>query len=416
MSDTLQLLIVDDEEKMRLGMARALREFRVELPELDRQATFVLHEADSGEAALALIERQPVDVVLLDHKLPGMQGLDVLRLLTEQRRDLVIVMVTAYASIATAVSAGKQGAFDFLAKPFTPKELKDTVAKAVVYLLTQRQARQLEQERRQVRFQFISVVAHELKSPINAINSYLQVLLDPAVTVEPERVRFMLERSQVRLEGMRKLVADLLDLTRIESGQRQRQVAPVDLTDVARRALDSAGQAAQEHQITLALAAPATPIMMAADPAELEIVLNNLVSNAIKYNRPNGRVDVTLTATDAVATVRVADTGIGMSADELARLFGEFVRIKNPKTRGILGSGLGLSIVKRLCKLYGGEVAVESTPDVGTAFTVTLSRQGATGTASTATGTTTVALPPTALAPPPATAQPSGGDPKQTPA
>jgi two-component system, sensor histidine kinase and response regulator len=105
---------------------------------------------------------------------------------------------------------------------------------------------------------------------------------------------------------------------------------------------------------------------------ETGMILNNLLSNAVKYNRDGGRVDVTIARDDTQITSTVADTAIGMSAEETAGLFGEFVRIKNEKTQGILGSGLDLSIVKRLALLYGGDITAHSAPNVGGTFTVTL--------------------------------------------
>jgi signal transduction histidine kinase len=112
--------------------------------------------------------------------------------------------------------------------------------------------------------------------------------------------------------------------------------------------------------------------VLQADRGEIEIMLNNLVSNAVKYNRDGGRVDVTLSGGVEGVTMAVKDTGIGMTKEETAKLFGEFVRIKNTKTRNIMGSGLGLSILRKLANMYGGEVTVESQPDVGTTFTVRL--------------------------------------------
>jgi len=114
---------------------------------------------------------------------------------------------------------------------------------------------------------------------------------------------------------------------------------------------------------------------MTADRGEIEIVLNDLVTNAVKYNRDQGRVNVRLAADGEKVTIIVADTGIGMSPEEAERLFNDFVRIKNEKTRGIAGSGLGLSIVMKIAQLYGGTARVESTPDVGTTFTVELKRR-----------------------------------------
>ena len=102
------------------------------------------------------------------------------------------------------------------------------------------------------------------------------------------------------------------------------------------------------------------------------MILNNLVSNAVKYNRDGGRVRVWSEDADDVVRIRVEDTGIGLTPEECKRLFNDFARIKNEKTRHILGSGLGLSTVRKLAALYGGEVAVQSRPDAGSVFTVTL--------------------------------------------
>jgi signal transduction histidine kinase len=277
-------------------------------------------------------------------------------------------MITAYASLDVAVSATKRGAFDFLAKPFTPEELRDAVRKAARHHILRWQARKLAQEKRQVRFQFLSVLVHELKAPLVAVEGYLRLLQEGA---DPETAARAVDRSLVRLDGMRKLIVDLLDLTRIESGQKAREFSAVDVVEVARAAIETALPAAQERTIAVELHAP-DPVVMQADRGEIEIMLNNLVSNAVKYNRDGGRVDVTVSDGPAGVTMVVKDTGIGMTKEETAKLFGEFVRIKNAKTRNILGSGLGLSILRKLATLYGGDVTVASQPDVGTTFTVHL--------------------------------------------
>jgi signal transduction histidine kinase len=181
----------------------------------------------------------------------------------------------------------------------------------------------------------------------------------------------MLERSLIRTEGMRKLIGDLLDMTRIESGRKRRDFADVDVAGVARMAIETAMPEAVRRHIAIALDAE-PPVTMKADRGELEIILNNLVSNAVKYNRDGGSVRVAVRPEGGAVVVAVSDTGIGMTKDDAARLFGEFVRIKTEKTRDILGSGLGLSIVRKLAILYGGDVSVTSEPDVGSTFTVVL--------------------------------------------
>lgn len=366
--DTLRVLVIDDEAGMRVGASRVLDGFQVALPDTDENVRMEVALSESGEEGLEKMETSKFDIILLDHKLPGMSGLDVLERLNQRRDDALVIMITAYASLDVAVSATKRGAFDFLAKPFTPEELRDAVRKAARHHILRWQARKLAQEKRQVRFQFLSVLVHELKAPLVAVEGYLRLLQEGA---DHETAKRAVDRSLVRLDGMRKLIVDLLDLTRIESGQKAREFAPVDLVEVARAAIETALPAAQERSVTLELHAP-DPVVMQADRGEIEIMLNNLVSNAVKYNRDGGRVDVTVSDGPAGVTMVVKDTGIGMTKEETAKLFGEFVRIKNAKTRNILGSGLGLSILRKLATLYGGDVTVASQPDVGTTFTVHL--------------------------------------------
>jgi signal transduction histidine kinase len=373
--EQLRILIVDDEAGMRAAVTRALDGFAITIPELEADVTFTVEQAGSGEEALAKIDAAAPDVLLLDHKLPGISGLDVLAALADNPADLLTVMITAYASLETAVVATKRGAYDFLAKPFTPEELRTTVRKTTKHLLLQRQARRLAQEKRQIRFQFISVLVHELKAPLAAIEGYLNLMEDHSLGDALAAYDGPVNRSKLRVEGMRKLIMDLLDLTRLESGQKQRDLTIVDVGVMARKAIETVAAEAAARAITIDLQAPGD-VSLNADPGEIEIVLNNLVTNAVKYNRDGGSVTVTLAADDERVTITVADTGIGLAPEESARLFGEFVRIKNDKTRAILGSGLGLSIVKRLAQVYGGDVGLVSEPDVGTTFTVTLGRAG----------------------------------------
>jgi signal transduction histidine kinase len=369
--DTLRVLVIDDELGMRAGASRVLDGFQVTLPDGDGHVGLAVAHAESGEEGLEKMGAGKYDILLLDHKLPGMSGLEVLDRLNQRHDDALVIMITAYASLEVAVSATKRGAFDFLAKPFTPEELRDAVRKAARHHVLRWQARKLAQEKRQVRFQFLSVLVHELKAPLVAVEGYLRLLQEGAAT-DPDTAKRAVDRSLVRLDGMRKLIVDLLDLTRIESGQKAREFVLVDVAEVARAAIETALPAAQERAITMELHAPA-PVALPADRGEIEIMLNNLLSNAVKYNRDGGRVDVTVSGGPKGVTMMVKDTGIGMTKEETAKLFGEFVRIKNTKTRNIMGSGLGLSILRKLATLYGGDVTVASHPDVGTTFTVHLS-------------------------------------------
>jgi len=356
---------------MRLGVSRTLRDFSVRVPDVSGDVNFVVDQAESGEEALEKIERNPPDILLLDHKMPGISGLEVLDRLAGRESDMLTIMITAYASIETAVSATKRGAYDFLAKPFTPDELKSTIRKAAARLILAKQARRLAEEKRRVRFEFIRVLGHELKAPLDAVTGYLDILRNHQLGDGLPAYDDVLGRSLARMDGMRKLIADLLDLTRIESGEKGRELTRVDLSAIAAAAIEAVAAQAAAHNVTMKLHA-ARPLTMQADVREIEIILNNLLTNAIKYNRDGGCVDVSVREADGAALIAVTDTGIGMTAEETQRLFTEFARIRTERTRNILGSGLGLSIVKKLALLYDGDVTVESRPDAGSTFTVTL--------------------------------------------
>ena len=366
------VLVVDDEPGMRMAVARVLSTYTVRPDESDDHAVgFTVETAESGEAALEAIASSVPDILLLDMKLPGMSGLDVLRELRERKRETLTVMITAYATLETAIEATKRGAHDFLPKPFTPEDLRVAIRRVVRHLAVQREAQRLAEEKRQVRFQFISVLGHELKAPLAAVEGYLQILKDGSAGTDPAVVARVIDRALLRTEGMRKLIVDLLNMTRIESGQKRRDLVTTDLREAAEAAIETVAPAAATRGITLQLEAPERATLV-ADRGELDIIFNNLVSNAVKYNRDRGRVSLTIDRADGLWRLRVADTGIGLAPADAKRLFQDFVRIKNEHTRTIAGTGLGLSIVKKLAQLYGGDATVESTPDVGSTFTVVL--------------------------------------------
>lgn len=369
--DRLRVLVVDDELGMRLGAQRVLKRFEVALPVVETTVGFEVDLAENGRQALDLLANEVYDISLLDYKLPDINGLEILHHITEKKLDMRVIMITAFASLDVAVSATRSGAFDFLAKPFTPDELEGAVTKAVRSLMHQRQARRLAEEKRKVRFQFLSVLSHELKAPLGAIEGYLRLMKERVMGDSLDAYEQPMSRALLRIEGMRKMIYDMLDLTRIESGEKKRVVHEVEAVALLRHCMENSQAEASRRGIRFELQAP-DRMPFLADTGDLEIVFNNLISNAVKYNRPDGQVFIDLSRVEGGLRLRVRDTGIGMSADEQKKLFGEFVRIKNEKTIDIPGSGLGLSTVKKIVTLNGGTIEAQSAPDVGSTFTVFL--------------------------------------------
>ncbi|MDO9510391.1 MAG: hybrid sensor histidine kinase/response regulator [Bacteroidales bacterium] len=365
----LKILVVDDEPYIRAGIQRILQNFRVDYPFMEEAFEFEILEAPTGEDALDIINSNIPDIVLLDNKLPGIQGVEVLSYIKEKKLDIVVVMITSYASLDLAVKATSDGAYDFIPKPFTPQELRSAIESITKHVFLVRMTKQMNQAGKQIRFQFLSVLSHELKAPLNAIEGYLKMIQERQLGNSLEDYEQVLDRSVKRIKGMRGLILDLLDMTRIESGQKEKNITRLNLKELAQAAMDTVKPMAIQKDIRITLNSP-KEVMMDADATEMEIIFNNLISNAVKYNQDGGSVECNIDISDDKIHIRVKDSGIGMTEEEMSRLFHDFVRIKNEKTKNITGSGLGLSIIKKLIETYQGNIRVRSISDVGSEFSV----------------------------------------------
>jgi len=369
--EKLNVLIVDDEPGIRSGIERILRNYTVGFPFLDEDFSFHIIEAATGEEALEIIKDGHVDIILLDNKLPGIQGIEVLEQVNKMKLDAAVMMITSYASLDIAVKATNFGAFNFVPKPFTPQELKTAIESISKHLFLKRMTKRMNKEGKQIRFQFLSVLSHELKSPLNAIEGYLKIMQDKQVGDSIDDYMAMIDRSLIRIKGMRGLIMDLLDLTKLESGKKNRELKKIDLAEIAKLAIHTIEPLAIQRNVKINFDTE-EDMVITADAEEIEIIFNNLLSNAVKYNKENGEVHFNMKKKNDHIWLKVEDTGIGISEENISKLFQEFTRIKTEKTRDNSGSGLGLSILKKMIDLNNGTVEVQSTPDIGTTFIVTL--------------------------------------------
>ena len=235
----------------------------------------------------------------------------------------------------------------------------------LVVLADRTRERQIEDLRRD----FVVNASHELKTPVTAIQTLGDAI---AVTLpdDPKRAGSLVKRLNDESERLARLVNELLDLRRLEVGGPLERV-PVDLAEIARLVVAEQLPRAEGRGVTLALDAPeGAPV--AGVKADLEAIVKNLVSNAIKYNREGGRVDVALRTDGATRLLTVTDTGIGIRQQDLPRVFERFYRVDTARSRATGGTGLGLSIVRHAVERHGGTVQVSSTLGEGTTFTVTL--------------------------------------------
>jgi two-component system, sensor histidine kinase and response regulator len=370
----LKVLVIDDEPGIRSGVSRILNNFHVTYPFMDEDYTFEVTEAATGEDGISILEHELPDILLLDNKLPGIQGVDVLEYIRKRNYDIVVAMITSYASLDVAIRATRDGAIDFIPKPFTPQELKSSIENITKQQYLKRITHKLKQEGKKIRYQFLSVLSHELKAPLNALEGYLRMMQEKQQGEKIDDYTTAIDRSLQRIQGMRNLIMDLLDFTKIRLERKEEKIQEVDLEAVAQSAIIAVQPYAIQVEVTINLEVRSEAVVM-ADPDDMEIVFNNLISNAVKYNKSGGKVEITIDTSDRDAIVIFSDTGIGIKEEDMETLFTEFGRIKTEKTKNITGSGLGLSIVRKVIELYKGTIKVESKPDIGTVFTVRLPKK-----------------------------------------
>jgi two-component system phosphate regulon sensor histidine kinase PhoR len=249
-------------------------------------------------------------------------------------------------------------------------ERRGVVSGAVVTLRDITELKKLEA----AKSMFVSMVAHEIKGPLAVTESYLNILLGGLCRGNPEKERSMIERSRVRISTLRKMVMELMSITAMETGNFTLKRVPLDTAEVAREAVESCREQAECKGISISFEDETGEggCRALADRDALLSVLTNLVDNAVKYTPGKGRVRVQAARNGIFVRLRVRDDGIGMSGREMEKLFEEFYRVKNTHTENIPGTGLGLSMVKRIVEMHQGSVEVESTPGEGSVFTVNI--------------------------------------------
>lgn len=477
----VRILLVDDEKVIRDGCARALG-----------CEEYEIHKAVDGLEGVACLERERFDVVLVDLMMPGMDGLEVLRWVKQNQPEVMVIVVTGFATVAKAVEAMKQGAFDFVGKPFTPDYIRLVVSRAVEQRELKQEAARLRQEHdldlaaiaeEQSRLQtvfacmqgailvtdsagvvvlhnpaairmleiqtdpvigkplgesivdrgavamvqevidcgqsvtrefppgaisrlyllahcapvrtngrvlgsvtvfeditthkqidqhkseFVAMVAHDLRSPLASV---VQMIYAIRGCDDAERRTHLLERIGLRINDQLQMIENLLSLSRLETGALVLNLEPARCDKLLQDVVEVVRPKAEGKNIDLRLEECSGHWWVAVDHDQMRVVLTNIVDNAVKYTPEGGRVVVHSESKNSLASIQVADTGIGIAADDLPHIFDRFYRVKGKETRGITGSGLGLSLVQKVIEAHKGDVEVSSTPGEGTTFTVNL--------------------------------------------
>ncbi len=247
------------------------------------------------------------------------------------------------------------------------KDLFWTVDGAVTVLEDITAFKQLDQ----MKTDFVNMVAHELRSPLVAIKQQNNVLLEGLCGPLGEKQHEFVSRGSNKIDSLLELINDLLDVAKIEAGKYVQRRVPTDIGKIIEETVALMDSRAKEKGIALSFSLKdLKPVQ--ADPKNIEEILNNLISNAINYSPEGGQVTVSAQGLGEYMEIKVEDTGVGISPEELPKIFDKFYRVKHPKTRQVTGTGLGLAIVKGIVDAHQGTIDVESVVDKGTVFKILL--------------------------------------------
>ncbi len=354
------ILVIDDEETMRESCHQVLTKqgYQVELAE---DGVFGLEK---------LMARRP-DLVLLDLKMPRMDGMTVLAKAREIDSDIVIIVITGYATLESAIEAMKRGAYDFLPKPFTPEELRLIAKRGLERRRLVLETKRLEEEKDRMQKFFITMVSHQLRSPLATVQQNLELILGHMMGDVPVKQEELLVRIKRQISDLLQLIKDWLDLARIERNKVVKAFDSIPLGSILSETIQSLQSMADEKRVSFHLGQNGLPLIK-GDPQSLKQLFGNLFNNAIRYNRSGGDVNVKLREKDTHVEVRVSDTGSGIAEADLPFIFDEFYRGKTDEVQKTKGTGLGLAIVKKIAEAHSGFVRVESVPGKGTTFIIGL--------------------------------------------
>ncbi len=368
----MRVLVVDDELGIREGCRRALapQGFEVEV-------------AENGPSGLHKLQEGVFDILLLDAMMPGMSGLEMLHHVRQLYPELICIVITGYATVELAVQAMREGAHDFIAKPFTPGLLLEVMNRELDHQRLKREAQRvknLEEEIRgltrvkaemeklaEVESRFMLTMVHILRAPVAILQNSVQLIQKGYVP--PEELPQVLERADLRAGELLATLDDILLLSRLKERLGTKPAETVSLAEVLDSVRSSFQKEASERQLTISTEVADRPVLL-GNPDHFRLLWSQLLSNAIQYTPNGGRITLSLKTNSDERQVQgtVSDTGIGIPTEEIPRIFEVFYRSEAAKSIKETGTGLGLPIVQQILSLYGGTIEIDSTPGKGSSI------------------------------------------------
>ena len=370
----ISLILVDDESEFRNALAKRL--LKRGLPSL---------QASDGKACLAMLAKQPVDVVVMDVMMPGMNGIDTMSEIKQHYHETEVILLTGNANAQDGVKGIKAGAFDYLTKPVEFEHLLGKIAQAYDMITSHREQKMAEEYRARMEQQMIATerlaalgtlaagVAHEINNPLAIINEsagYLQTVLKKKELAEiPHRASFdkALEKIEASVKRARTITHQLL----ADVGKNEQVLAEIDMQALVNETVQLIRRDAESKRIRVSIEADPSQHPLWADPNQIRQVLINLLNNAVHATGDGGEITVRLRSTQTGASMDVIDSGTGIAKENLERIFEPFFSTKAPGK----GTGLGLFVSRDIVEKLGGTLTAESKLGEGSRFRICIPQQ-----------------------------------------
>lgn len=345
----MRILIAEDDPVSRRVLEASLQKWGYD----------VIVTCDGIEAWQALQPKDAPMLVILDWMMPGMDGITICRKIREmpKTQPTYIILLTAMGQKDCIVEGLKAGADDYVIKPFDPEELhaRVRVGERIVEL-------------NRVKDEILSIVSHELKSPLTSILGSLGLIADGNTGEISQQTRKMVDIAYRNSKHLLHMINEMLDIRKIESGKIVFHLQPLELKSLAEQAMEVNQGYAQQLEVELALKDALPGVKVNADGDRLIQVFTNLLSNAIRFSPPGGKVEISISNHDNIVRATVTDHGTGIPAEFRDQVFRKFAQARQSGARRKGNTGLGLSIAKAIIEEMGGQIGFETETGVGTTF------------------------------------------------
>lgn len=361
-NDAAHILIIDDEDSILDGCRQALE-----------KSGYSVITASEGPEGIRLARDHRPEVAFIDLKMPGYSGMDIIEMLSKDIPEIVLIVITGYASIVSAVEAMKKGAYDYLPKPFTPDQIRAVTKRGLEHRYLKIEADRLREEKEYMERNFITFVSHEMRSPLVTIQQYIESLKVIAGDSLKGDALDIIERCDKRIQNLQDLVEHWLDLSRIENGTFSQARVPMVLNDILNRSIDELTPLCKRRELMIESDLKEDLPKITGDQESLLRVFSNIIGNATKYTPPGGKISVSTGYDDYYVYATITDTGNGIPQDKLPFIFEPFYRVKGKEERQ-RGSGLGLTFSKKIMEAHDGKIDVTSKVGKGTTFVLKFPR------------------------------------------